>query len=165
MPDVKSRPKVPTSMLNEKEHRRQLAEQANAAIPVLRDFTPVLKFGGATTGITYSAQLGRTVTYAGVVHEAWIDIDLTSKGSAAGSATITGLLETNNSGVVACSADISMTKASVSRTAMKAEINNGAAVINLYHAHGASTGAATIIDNTDFTNTTTLHIHIMYRVV
>lgn len=165
MPDVRSRPNVPTSMVNEKEHRRLLAEQANAAIPVLRDFTPVLQFGGASTGITYSTQLGRTVTYAGVVHEAWIDIDLTSKGSAVGSATIAGLLETNNSGVAVVSADFSMTNSSVDRTALKAEVSNGNAYIDLYHSHGASTGAATIIDNTDFTNTTTLHLHIMYRIV
>ena len=165
MPDVRSSHNVPKMHVNEKEHRRMLADQANAGIPVLRDFTPVLRFGGATTGITYSTQLGRAVTYAGVVHEAWIDIDLTSKGSATGSATITGLLETNNSAVAACSADISMTNASVSRSSLRAEINSGSDVIDLYHAHGASTGAATIIDNTDFTNTTTLHIHISYRVV
>ncbi len=165
MPDVRSRPNVPTNHINEKEHRRMLAEQANAAIPVLRDFTPVLKFGGATTGITYSTQLGRTVTYAGVVHEVWVDIDLSSKGSATGDATITGLLETNNSGVPACSADLAMENASSGLTALKARVETGSSTITLYHSHGASAGAATAIDDADFTNTTTVHLHIVYRVV
>lgn len=142
-----------------------LAEQANAAIPVLRDFTPVLQFGGATTGIAYAAQLGRSVTYAGVVHEAWIDLDLTSKGSATGDATITGLLETNNSGVVACSADFAMTNAGGGLSGLKAEVVDGGSTVLLYHSHGASAGAATAIDDGDFTNTTSLHLHIVYRVV
>lgn len=53
-------------------------------------WTPVLKLGGATTGITYGTQvarytrIGRVVTVSGI-------ITLTSKGSATGAATITGL--------------------------------------------------------------------------
>ena len=165
MPDFRARPAVPTSHINEKEHRRMLAEQANAGIPVLRDFTPVLKFGGATTGITYSSQLGRSVTYAGVVHEVWIDLILTSKGSATGSATISGLDEVNNSGLVSCSADFAMHNAAGSLSALKAEVANGAQVIDLYHSHGAATGGATTIDDGDFTNTTEVHLHIIYRIV
>ena len=53
-------------------------------------WTPVLKFGGGTTGITYSARdgsytrIGRQVT----VH---FMIEMTSKGSSTGTATVTGL--------------------------------------------------------------------------
>ena len=53
-------------------------------------WTPVLKFGGGSTGITYSARdgsytrIGRQVT----VH---FMIEMTSKGSSTGTATITGL--------------------------------------------------------------------------
>jgi len=165
VPDQRARPAVPTSHINEKEHRRLLAEQANAGIPVLRNFTPVLKFGGATTGITYSTQLGRSVTYAGIVHEVWIDLVLTSKGSATGNATITGLEEVNNSGVVSCSADFAIHNAAGALSGLKVEIANGAQVIDLYHSHGASTGGASAIDDGDFTNTSEVHLHIVYRIV
>lgn len=53
-------------------------------------FTPVLKFGGATTGITYGAQVGRYTRIGRMVHIT-VSIVLTSKGSASGVATITGL--------------------------------------------------------------------------
>ncbi len=61
-------------------------------------FTPVLNFGGATTGITYTQQdglytrIGRIVTFSLV-------ITLSSKGSATGAATITGLPVTVNGSV------------------------------------------------------------------
>jgi hypothetical protein len=131
----------------------------------LQDFTPVLRFGGVSTGITYSKQLGRAVTYAGVVHEVWIDLVLTSKGSATGVATISGLVETNNSGVVACSADIAMSSATGSLSDLKAEVEDGSAIINLFYAHGSGSGAASDLDNGDFTNSTAIHVHLSYRVV
>ena len=54
------------------------------------DWTPVLSFGGGTTGITYTARdgaytrIGRQVTITFMV-------DISSKGSSTGQATITGL--------------------------------------------------------------------------
>lgn len=53
-------------------------------------FTPVINFGGATTGITYSEQTGR---YRKMGDKVWIEIcvQLSSKGSATGNLTITGL--------------------------------------------------------------------------
>jgi hypothetical protein len=53
-------------------------------------FTPVLNFGGATTGITYAVQSG---TYRLVSNMCFFDIEiiLTSVGSATGAATITGM--------------------------------------------------------------------------
>ncbi len=53
-------------------------------------FTPVLKFGGATTGITYSAQQGYYVRIGNMITFSII-IVLSSDGSASGAATITGL--------------------------------------------------------------------------
>lgn len=53
-------------------------------------FTPVLKFGGGTTGITYSIQTGHYTKIGALVHVKF-DIALTSKGSSTGAATITGL--------------------------------------------------------------------------
>ena len=165
MPELqRGRQSVPLEMASEIEHRRRLAMQANAGIPVLRDFAPVLKFGGAATGITYSSQVGRSVTWAGVVHEIWVDLTLTSKGSATGAATITGLLEANNSGLVSCSADLAIENGAA-LSDLKCEVQNGAAVIDLYHTHGSTAGAASALDNADFTDTSVLHLHITYRVV
>ena len=55
-------------------------------------FTPVLTFGGGTTGITYSGgrQLGQYTKIGDTVH-IYIHIQLTSKGSSTGAAQITGL--------------------------------------------------------------------------
>lgn len=53
-------------------------------------FTPVLKFGGATTGITYGQQTGRW-TKTGRLYTCEVAIVLSAGGSATGSATITGL--------------------------------------------------------------------------
>lgn len=58
----------------------------------LATFVPVLKFGGASVGVTYSAQLGAYRTEGNVVY-AQMRITLTSKGSSTGAATVdlTGL--------------------------------------------------------------------------
>jgi len=53
-------------------------------------FTPVLNFGGATTGITYTTQTGQ-YTSIGNMTFCTISILLSNKGSATGTATITGL--------------------------------------------------------------------------
>lgn len=55
-----------------------------------RSFTPVLAFGGASTGITYSTQFGLYNRVGNTVFFQ-ISIILTSKGSSVGNATITGL--------------------------------------------------------------------------
>lgn len=53
-------------------------------------FTPVLEFGGATTGITYTTQTGRYWRVGEIVFIR-AQILLSSKGSATGSATISGI--------------------------------------------------------------------------
>ncbi len=53
-------------------------------------FTPVLDFGGGTTGITYSVQYGQFTKIGNLVF-VFIEIRLTSKGSSTGAAKVTGL--------------------------------------------------------------------------
>lgn len=53
-------------------------------------WTPVLEFGGATTGITYSRQDGIFIKHGRLVKVVG-EIVLTSKGSASGNASISGL--------------------------------------------------------------------------
>ena len=61
-------------------------------------WTPTLRFGGATTGITYVYQNG-LYTKVGNLVFIRVTIVLTSKGAATGSATVTGLPFTTNSTV------------------------------------------------------------------
>lgn len=69
-------------------------QSASADANTLDDYeegtwTPVLQFGGASTGITYSAQEGHYIKIGGWAHLEF-RIALTNKGSATGVATITG---------------------------------------------------------------------------
>lgn len=58
-------------------------------------WTPVLKFGGGTTGITYSVQIGNYIRIGiGVFVQGYFG--LSSKGSSTGAATIAGLPFTPN---------------------------------------------------------------------
>lgn len=63
---------------------------ANNFLQEASSWTPVLGFGGASVGITYSVQAGNYTVFGDVVI-ANFKITLTSKGSSVGNATITGL--------------------------------------------------------------------------
>lgn len=53
-------------------------------------WTPALNFGGSTTGITYTTQVGRYIKVGSLV-TVWATFILSDNGSAAGACTITGL--------------------------------------------------------------------------
>jgi hypothetical protein len=59
-------------------------------------WTPVLKFGGGSTGITYTNQIG-TYIRIGVLIYFYANITLSSKGSSTGVATLSGLPYSNSS--------------------------------------------------------------------
>jgi hypothetical protein len=61
----------------------------------LLSYTPVLAFGGASTGITYSTQSANVMTLGNWVW-VWILIVLTSKGSSTGVATVSLPIKVNN---------------------------------------------------------------------
>lgn len=66
-------------------------------------WTPALKFGGASTGLTYGIQSGFYTKIGRVVY--WeFRIQLTNKGSSTGSATVTGLPYSGVSGSGPCAA-------------------------------------------------------------
>lgn len=70
-----------------------IAAQVNAnalGTTSITAFTPVLNFGGGSTGITYAVQSGAYVLTGNVVHFA-IAIQLTSKGSSTGAIQVSGL--------------------------------------------------------------------------
>lgn len=109
-------------------------------------FTPVLAFGGASVGITYTIQTGR-YTRIGRFVQYEIRIVLSSKGSSTGSATITGLPFTAGSRAYAAAYV----------DAMASGVLYPAAEIDTTTCFLAkvTTGAIASISNTDFTNTTT----------
>lgn len=111
-------------------------------------FTPVLNFGGATTGITYGTQTGR-YTRIGRMVQYEVRITLTSKGSATGSATITGLPFAAASRAYA-TAFVSVMSAGV--TNANVEIDTSTAFLDILSA-----GTQVALSNAEFTNTSTFN--------
>jgi hypothetical protein len=124
-------------------------------------WTPTIAFGGGSTGITYFTQsavytkVGNRVTLSGL-------INLTSKGSSTGSATITGLPFTSGSSAgdrAAGSIDfISITYAGQVAT----HINSSATEIVLSQITEA--GVNSTLANTNFTNDSVIWFSLSYKV-
>jgi hypothetical protein len=120
-------------------------------------FTPVLRFGGATTGITYTTQ-SATYTRIGRLVHVQIVIVLSSKGSATGNASISGIpLAPASADPVSIYLD-AMT-AGVGDTHVQAVLATGP-LITLFDISG---GASANLTDVDFTNTSRLQIAGVYR--
>ncbi len=123
-------------------------------------FTPVLKFGGTTTGITYTTQVGQYKQIGNIVYF-YINILLSSKGSATGVATITGLpVTTNGSSQVTAIGSWS----NITLTALYTTVgcNNSASSTTLNLIQNGSAQATTTISNTGFANTSALIFNGFY---
>lgn len=117
-------------------------------------FTPVLKFGGATTGITYGTQVGKYITFGPIVFFE-VQIILTSKGSAVGAATITGAPGTPSANAV-----LSQFGDALSFTgSLQSKIVSGASTIFLY---ALGSGVAGAMQESNFTNTSEMSITGFY---
>lgn len=127
-----------------------------APVYAVGTWTPVLKFGGATTGpITYSTQVG-TWTQTGREYVFYFDIALTSKGSAAGAATITGLPVASSLSLANDGAGGLITSyANMAGLAGVPLLNVGASS-NVAALLSAGAAASTALLDTAFTNTSTL---------
>ena len=120
-----------------------------------RTFTPVLQFGGASTGITYSVQSGyysRTSnTLTGV-----IEIQLTNKGTSTGQAVITGIPKSSNAASLGNPATTivftNMASLSGAVFGRNAPSGNG-----IYIAQQNSTGYVDLNDG-NFTNTSLIEL-------
>jgi hypothetical protein len=119
-------------------------------------WTPVLRFGGASTGITYSTQTGRYVRLGSLV-VAFFEIRLTSRGSSTGRASISGL---PSSPVVPGGGSIigaaTMTIAATGHLSCFA-FTDGI----IYLERFSTTGEVDLIE-TDFSNTTVLYGTVSY---
>ena len=122
-------------------------------------WTPVLRFGGATTGITYSQQNG---SYIKVGKNVFITlyILLSSKGSATGIASITGLPFSNafTPAVVGCCGfDVNYNL--VANSGVYSLTDAGSAQV-LLRTHGASNYSD--ISNSNFNNNTGFYVATTY---
>jgi hypothetical protein len=113
-------------------------------------WTPVVQFGGAAVGITYSTQTGAYIKIGKLV-TVFFSIALTSKGSSVGTATFTGLPfaagATHYGGLFGAT----YTNMSGLGDGMTGSVNPGGTSIS--PSFGAATGSAALAD-TNFSNTT-----------
>lgn len=137
-------------------------QAASAAANVLDDYeegtwTPAVAFGGGTTGITYSSQVGR---YTKIGRKAFLlmRISLSAKGSSTGAATVTGLPFTVAStfGVMTPYLDTS----NLGTQHLQWLANTGTTEVNLRYM---SAGGALDMNDTHFNNTTLLIGAFMYQ--
>lgn len=125
-------------------------------------WTPALAFGGASTGITYNAQAG-TYTRIGRLVHCFARLSLSNKGSATGSATITGLPFTSASGDASLGGNMypSLYAGMALVTGLNGYIGSSSTTINLGNDGATETGS---INATNFTNTTTIYFSVQYYV-
>lgn len=116
-------------------------------------FTPVLRFGGASVGITYSSQFGQYNQVGNVVYFS-IQIILTSKGSSTGTASISGFPVTSSSTSGNVSFPIPfMYKITLTATytQMYSAVGNSSVICTLAQANAIGS-ASVVVDNTSFAN-------------
>jgi hypothetical protein len=127
-----------------------------------RLWTPVLKFGGVSTGITYSTQVGAYQVIGNMVF-AQFRIILTSKGAAVGAATIEGLpmsqnaalFQTGGGGVLTTDSGLT----GIAGPVMLQGVSGTNHQINL---HSQSATGVTDITDANFNNATNISGHIMF---
>lgn len=111
-------------------------------------WTPTLKFGGGTTGITYTTQVGQYTQIGNTVTFSMF-IVLSSKGSSSGNATIT-LPVAIRAGSNSYTFDIYPENITYSGQ-MKTSANSGASAMSFVSV--ASGGTGTVLTDTAFSNT------------
>lgn len=137
------------------------AQNASADANTLDDyeegtFTPTLRFGGASVGMTFSVQSGR-YTKIGRSVRVEIELRLTAKGSSTGAVTIAGLPFTAAASPVVGGMPLASSMASV--TVPMFDVNASATTLNMYD-FAAST--ANQMTDANFTNTSVLVISFAY---
>ncbi len=121
-------------------------------------WTPSLEFGGASVAMAYTTQIG---VYTKIGNMVFIQfyIFLSAKGTSAGAATITGLPFT-------CYAEhfpITPFMSAVSFADYpEGLVRSGSTAIDLYEVTNA--GVLTVLDNTNFENTSSVRICASYRI-
>lgn len=122
-------------------------------------FTPVLNFGGATTGITYSYQVGR---YTRIGNRVMFNfyIVLSSKGSATGNTTITSMPFVANASTTVTAFSVIFENVTTALQPLS-QISGGNSIINVLVNN---TGTPNNITDTSFTNTSRVMVSGQYEV-
>lgn len=124
-------------------------------------WTPVLLFGGAATGITYSTQSG---TYAQIGNQVTITVNLvlTSKGSATGTATISGLPVVGATAISFISGPVFASGITlISPITTVARILGSQITLNAVNLTGSGLG---VLTDVAFSNVSTLSFSITYHI-
>lgn len=143
------------------------AQSASAGVNVLDDyeegtFTPALKFGGASVGLTTSTSEGAYVKVGQLVYVT-LRIVLTAKGSSTGAATITGLPFTAAAYFSGLSANFyDALGASVASLAPYIG-NSGTTTVTLSYVPAAGASSLSAMTDATFTGSTTLILSGCYR--
>jgi hypothetical protein len=121
-----------------------------------RSFTPVLQFGGASTGITYSIQQARHSKDGNTLSFNLI-IGLSNKGASVGAAQITGL-PLNSLNLTSFNQAVTVLGDNLAATAdvLAAQVLANSNTIRLYRYFD---GALTQLADTDFTNTSVIVVN------
>ncbi len=123
-------------------------------------FTPVLSFGGATTGITYSIQTGSYVKIGKLVF-AQARIILTSKGSATGQARLNVPFGNENTNQNYTPISIGYFQSMVGLGgALSGYVEINSTSVNLT-THGAT--GTTLLTDTSFSNTSDIIYSVVYK--
>lgn len=123
-------------------------------------FTPVLKFGGGSTGITYSQQLAQFYAVGSMVFFTVL-ITLSNKGSSTGNATIAGLPFTADGLETFFPVYGTNVTPSLTYTYMGGEIIGGSTEITLFQG---APPLQTQLNETHFANNSALQISGFYLV-
>jgi hypothetical protein len=124
-------------------------------------WTPVVTFGGSTTGITYGTQTG-TWTQLGREIICRFKIVLTNVGSATGAVTLTGLPFASNADATNSGAGgiiLAFAAMATISGAPLLQVGPSSSSVTLLTAGAAATAALT---NSNFTNTTTIQGQFSY---
>ncbi len=124
-------------------------------------WTPVLDFGGATTGITYSGASGTYVIVGKLVFVQGVLI-LTSKGSATGNASISGLPVTSAASQFAW-LTLAWQNMTSSYVNMIGYVTTSVTTISIRGITAAATSNIANVTEAGFANNSILYIHGTYR--
>lgn len=121
-------------------------------------FTPTLTFGGGSTGMTFTTQVGRYTKIGRLVFFE-IRLLLSAKGSSTGNAVVGGLPFTSNASGPTPQPVVQILNATVTLPGLR--FQNNASAMNVIEVSG---GTLALLNDTHFTNTTDMRIQGFYTV-
>jgi hypothetical protein len=125
-------------------------------------WTPVLTFGGSSTGITYDVSDRGLYTKVGNIVTVFVRMVLTSKGSASGTALITGLPFTSKGGQFVTGCSLAGFNDLTFANQLVMQIGENTTEVQIFEVTEA--GVRTSITNSDFGNSTRLSWSATYLV-